>query len=77
MSNFFSKQQVRPETNVRQINGLARAVGGKASKVQGLVSFYAAADLPSASGVEDGVLAYNLTTSKLQITVSGAWADVA
>jgi len=77
MSNFETKQQVRPESNIRQVNGLARGVGGKGSKTVGLVSTYATADLPDATDLECGILAYNLTTSKLQITISGSWTDVA
>ena len=76
MSNFEVKQQVRPESNIRQVNGLARGVGGKGSMTVGLVSLYANADMPDASDLEDGILAFNTTSGKLQIVVSGAWADV-
>jgi len=74
MSENKVKPQVRDESKVRQVDGLARGgvkVGGKSV---GIVSTYAV--LPAASGVEDGLLAYDLAAGKLQITVSGAWVDV-
>ena len=76
MSNFETKQQVRPETNVRKVGPVARGTGGKGSQLVGLVDQKLTADMPTASDVGDGVLLYNLTTSKLQITISGSWVDV-
>ena len=77
MSTNQVKQQVRPEAKVKVINGNMQATGGISRKAVGVVGLYETADLPSASGVGCGVLAYNITTNKLQITVSGTWTDVA
>ena len=77
MSNFETKQQVRPEANVRKVGNVARGTGGKGSQLVGLIDQALTADLPDAADVGNGVLMYNLTTSKLQITISGSWVDVA
>lgn len=75
MSEQKEKPQVRPEAKVQVINGLARGGHGLGGKATGLVSLYDA--MPSASGLEDGVLGFNLGSGVLQITVSGAWVNVA
>jgi hypothetical protein len=75
MSKF--KPQVRDESKVRVVEGLARGGHGLSGKSIGVVSMYATADLPVASGLEDGLLAFDTTKAKLQITVSGSWVDAA
>jgi len=77
MSNFKEKQQVRPESKVKVIGEVAQGLGGRSKNAVGIVGLFAAASMPDASAHPDGVLAYNTTTSKLQITVSGSWVNVA
>ena len=77
MSSHKVNQQVRPESKIRKIGSVARGTGGKGSQLVGLIDAKAAADMPAAADVGDGVLMYNTDTSKLQITVAGSWVDVA
>jgi hypothetical protein len=77
MSESKVKSQVRPEHKIRKIGKVARGTGGRGSDLVGIVDLVESSDLPSASVVGDGVLIYNLTSGKLQITVSGSWTDVA
>ena len=73
MSSSKSKQQVRPESKVRKIAGVAKADHGVSSKEEGLVSLYATADLPSAAAMVDGCLAFDTTVNKLKMTKAGSW----
>lgn len=77
MSDYIVKPFVREEYKVRVIDGVAQGQGGKIGKTLGIISQYATADLPDASKLPDGVLAYDLTASKLKITIAGAWVDAA
>lgn len=77
MSNFKVKPYVREEYKVRVIDGIAQGQGGKVGRMLGFVSQFNTADLPDASKLPDGVLAYDLTDSKLKIVIAGAWVDAA
>jgi hypothetical protein len=76
MSTNKFKPQVRPETDIKSIDGMAQGLGGKASKSIGLVKLYATADLPDAAKVPAGSLAYDTTASKLKIAVGGSWVVI-
>jgi len=73
MSSSKVKQQVRPEQKVLKVNKLAQAYTGRSGKNEGIISFYATADLPAAANLPNGILAYDTTVSKLKITSGGAW----
>lgn len=77
MSNFKVEPFVREEYKVRVIDGVAQGQGGKIGKTLGIVSQFATVDLPDASKLPDGVLAYDLTVSKLKIVIAGAWVNAA
>lgn len=76
MSTSKVKQQVRPEQKVRKINKVAQGEHGLGKKSDGLVPFYATADLPSASGLPDGCLAFDISAVALKMTASGSWVAV-
>lgn len=73
MSTNKVKQQVRPSTKVRKINKIAQADTGRFSRSEGLISFYATVDLPVATKLPDGFLAFDSTVAKLKITSGGVW----
>lgn len=73
MSNHATKQQVRPEVNVRKIKDTAQGMHGLGSKSTGLVGIFATADLPA--DAPDGSLAFDTDTSNLKVRVAGSWVD--
>lgn len=77
MSTSKKKAQVRPDQSIRKINQLAVSLMGVSRRMGGLVPVLAAADRPAAANLPDGILVFNTDTSKLQITVSGSWVNVA
>ena len=77
MSTSKKKSQVRPDQTVRKINHLPVGLMGVSRKMDGVVSVFAGSAMPSAAGLPDGVLAFNSTAGKLQITLSGSWVNVA
>lgn len=76
MSNFKEQPSVRPEVDVKIIGNVAQAVGGTSGRTFGLIPVKATVDLPDASKLPDGSLAYDLTASKLKIVIAGAWVVV-
>jgi hypothetical protein len=77
MSTSKKKPQVRPDQSVRKINKLAVGMMGISRKMSGLVPVMASTEMPAAASLPDGVLVFNSTSGKLQITVSGAFVNVA
>lgn len=73
MSDFKVNPQVRPERKVKQFDGVAQGTGGLSGSSSGLVGLYATADLPAASDLPNGCLAFDTTVTGLKITISGSW----
>lgn len=73
MSSNKVKQQVRPVQKVIKVNKLPQAHTGRSRKNDGVIPFYATADLPVATNLPNGILAFDTTAAKLKITSGGSW----
>jgi len=77
MSTSKKKQQVRPVTRVKKINGTAQGETGRSRKTEGLVKIFAnAAALPDPTSLPDGCLVFDKNDTQLLINIDGVWEQV-
>lgn len=74
MGNFKVKTQVRSEESVKLIKGKLFKDIKRLSKAEGIGADFTDSTMPSASGLDDGIMAYNADQEEIKVTASGAWA---
>jgi hypothetical protein len=74
MSNFEVKTQVKTTQDILLIDGRPYRDGFTRETMTAIGGSFTTAGLPVASGLTDGLLAYDSTRKCLVVTASGAWA---
>lgn len=75
MSNFTVKTQKSVDSDIYLLDGRPHLDGGTLYKSKPIGAAFTTSGLPAASGLVDGLIAYNSDVKLLQVTLSGAWVN--
>lgn len=73
MSNFKVETQKPVVSDIYLLDGRPHLDGGTLDKSKPIGASFTTSTLPAASGLSDGLIAYNADLKSLQVTFSGNW----